>query len=74
LDVPNAIAAIRLTNAHAKSDQLVMLLTSFVFIRIIFFLVLAFLESSLLSCQFRPFADVQNGNEREVMRKIGFAA
>jgi hypothetical protein len=36
-DVPTAIAATRLTNAHAKSEQLVMLLTNFVFISVIFF-------------------------------------
>src|SRR5439155_11096668 len=34
-DVPSAIAATRLTNAHAKSEQLVILLNNFVFITII---------------------------------------
>jgi len=33
------------------------------------FLVLAFFDSSLLSCHFWPFTGVQNGNQREVMRK-----
>ena len=46
-DVPSAIAATRLTNAHAKSEQLAMLLTSFVFIVLVSFylsfIVLAFL-------------------------------
>jgi hypothetical protein len=32
---------------------------------------LAFLESSLLSCHFWPFTDVQNGNQREVTTKCG---
>jgi H+/gluconate symporter-like permease len=36
-DVPSAIAATRLTNAHAKSEQLAMLLTSFVFIVVVSF-------------------------------------
>ena len=36
-DVPTAIAATRLTNAHVKSEQLVMLLSNFVFISVIFF-------------------------------------
>src|SRR5207244_2781582 len=46
LDVPSAIAATRLTSAHANSEQLVIILTSFVFIVIVSFhscfLVLAF--------------------------------
>jgi len=33
------------------------------------FLVLAFFDSSLLSCHFWPFTGVQNGNHREVTRK-----
>jgi len=42
-DVPSAIAATRLTNAHAKSEQLAMLLTNFVFIVVVsFFLSLLF--------------------------------
>jgi hypothetical protein len=36
VDVPSAIAATRLTNAHAKNEQLVILLTNFVFITIYF--------------------------------------
>jgi len=38
-DVPTAIAAIRLANAHANRKQLVMLLINFVFISIISFLI-----------------------------------
>ena len=36
-DVPSAIAATKLANAHAKSEQLAMLLTSFVFIVVVSF-------------------------------------
>jgi len=36
-DVPSAMAATKLTNAHAKSKELVMLLTSFVFIIVVSF-------------------------------------
>src|SRR5262249_33645439 len=39
-----------------------------------FFLVLAFFDFSLLSCHFWPFTGVKNGNQHEVMRKVGFAA
>jgi hypothetical protein len=43
LDVLNTIAAVTLTNAHAKSKELVMLLTSFAFIIVVsFFLSLLF--------------------------------
>ena len=42
-DVPSAMAATKLINAHAKSKELVMLLTSFVFIIVVsFFLSLLF--------------------------------
>jgi hypothetical protein len=51
-DVLNVVAAMRLTNAHAKSEQLVIRLTNFVFISLIsfclVFLVLAFFGFSLL--------------------------
>jgi hypothetical protein len=36
-DVPSAIAATRLTNAQARSEQLAMLLISFVFIVVVSF-------------------------------------
>ncbi len=32
---------------------------------------MAFFDSSSLSCHFRPFTGVQNGNQREVMTKCG---
>ena len=55
-----------------------MIFVNFVFIVVVSFclsfLVLAFFDSSLLSCHFWPFTEVQNGNLREVMRKGGFAA
>src|SRR5437016_3830520 len=41
-----------------------------VFHKLISFLVLAFLGFSSLRSHFWPFADVQNGNQREVMRKM----
>ena len=50
--VLNVIAAMRLTNTHAKNEQLVILLINFVFMSLISFylsfLVLAFFDSSLL--------------------------
>jgi hypothetical protein len=76
-DVLNVATAMRLTNAQAKSEQLVIRLTNFVFTVLVSFclsfLVLAFFGFSLLSCHFWPFADVQNGNQREVTGKAGFA-
>jgi len=73
-DVPSAIAATRLTNAHAKSEQLAIVLTSFVFIVVISFclscVVLAFFDSSLLSCHFRPFTEVLGRIWRFVTRKV----
>jgi hypothetical protein len=51
------------------------MLSSFVPLVGLVFLVLAFFSLSLLlSCHFWPFTEVQNGNQREVMRKVGFAA
>ena len=35
---------------------------------------LAFRDFSSLSCHFWPFTEVQNGNQRWVMRKVGFGA
>src|SRR5262245_8524602 len=68
-EVPSAIAATRLTNAHAASRDLVIRLTNFIFIAIIP-LVLAFFDFSLLSCHFRPFTEVQNGNHCEVTQEM----
>ena len=49
-DVPGAIAVTRLTNAHAKSKEVIMRLTNFIFISLISFylvlLVLALFDSS----------------------------
>ena len=41
------------------------------FIILIFFLILAFLDFASLRNHFWPFTDVQNGNHREVMTKCG---
>jgi uncharacterized membrane protein YcaP (DUF421 family) len=46
-DVLGAIAVTRLTNAHAKSKEVIMRLTNFIFISLILsFLVLALFDSS----------------------------
>jgi len=37
------------------------------------FLLLAVFDSSLLSCHFWPFSEVQNGKKCEVMLKVGGA-
>jgi hypothetical protein len=72
---PSAIATAKHTNAQAKARELIILFVNFVFIVVVSFclssVVLAFFDSSLLSCQFWPFTEVQNGNQREVMRKAG---
>jgi len=63
---PSAIAATRQPNAQATARELIMIFVSFVFIVVVSFclsfVVLAFFESSLLSCHFWPFT--------EVLRKI----
>jgi hypothetical protein len=65
-DVPSAIAATRLTNAHAKAKELIIIFVNFVFMVVVSFCLssvfVAFFDSSLLSCHFRPFT--------EVLRKI----
>jgi hypothetical protein len=79
--LPSVAAAMRLTNAQAKSEQLVTRLTNFVFICIIsFFLFWPSVTSRYCrlrqgsgaprSCHFWPFSDVQNGNQREVTGKL----
>jgi hypothetical protein len=64
----------RLINAQAKSEQLVIRLTNFVFIVLVSFclsfLVLAFFDSSLLSCHFWPFNEVVRKIPPEVTRKV----
>src|SRR5215472_2101462 len=58
---PNAIIAAKHTNAQPTANELIMIFVNFVFIVVSFclsFLVLAFLDSSLLSCHFWPFTDV----------------
>src|SRR5262249_38714416 len=63
-DVPgtSAIAAAKHTTAQAKARELIMIFVNFGFIVVVSFclsfVVLAFFESSLLSCQFWPFTDV----------------
>jgi hypothetical protein len=77
-DVPGAIAVTRLANAHAKSKELIMRLTSFIFIGLIsfylVFLVLAFFDFSPWENYFWPFTGVQNGKQREVTGKCRVAA
>jgi hypothetical protein len=73
-DVPSVIVATRLTNAQAKARELIIVLVNFVFM-IVFFLIFLFLFFGLLSLpvmgnDFRPFTDVQNGNQSEVTRKV----
>jgi hypothetical protein len=60
--VPSTIAATRLTNAHAKSEQLAMLLTSFVFIVVVSFCLSFFLFwPSLASHCGRSYLAVHSG-------------
>jgi hypothetical protein len=62
------------SDAQAPSKGAIMLLTNFVFISIYFpFVVLAFLDSSLLRSHFWPFTEVVRKIRREVTRKVGFA-
>jgi len=69
-DVPSAIAVTRLTNAHANSEQLVIILISFVFIIIASFCLsfscFGLLWLLIVRSHFRPFTEVQNGKQREV--------
>jgi hypothetical protein len=59
--VPTAIAATKLTNAHAKSEQLAMLLINFVFM-IVFFLISLFCFGlpwlPTVGGHFQPFTEV----------------
>jgi hypothetical protein len=60
-DVPSAIAAITLTNAHANSKELVILLTNFVFISVDSLLSLDFIflfRPSLISHRGKSFLAV----------------
>jgi uncharacterized membrane protein len=68
--VLNVIAAMMLTNAYAKSEQLIVVFINLIFITIISFLVLAFFGSSSLKSQFWPFTHVQNGKEYAVTGKM----
>src|SRR6266581_6475107 len=68
--LPIAIATIRPTTAHAKRKQVVMFLTNFVFISVISFSCFGLLWLPTVRSHFRPFSDVQNGNQLEVMRKM----
>src|SRR5438094_732277 len=73
-EVPKAIAATRLTNAHANSEQLVIILISFVFIIIASFCLsfscFGLLWLLIVRSHFWPFSDVQNGNQREVTGNV----
>jgi hypothetical protein len=68
--VLNVIAATRLTNAHAKSEEAIMFLTNFVFIGVIFFRCFGLLWLLVIEKPFLAFTEVQNGNRYEVMRKM----
>jgi hypothetical protein len=74
-DVPTAIVAAKHTNAQPTAKELIMIFVNFVFIVIfsfcLSFLVLAFFGFSFLRSHFWPFTEVQNGNQRGVMRKFG---
>jgi hypothetical protein len=73
-DVPGAILAAKQSNAHAKANELIIIFVNFVFIVVVSFclsfLVLAFFDSLLLSCHFRPFIEVLGGIWRFVTRKV----
>ena len=75
-DVPGAIVAAKHTNAQATARELIIVFVNFVFIIIVSFclsfLVLTFFDSHHGS-HFWPFTGVQNGNQCEVMLKVGFA-
>ena len=73
--MPGAIAAAKHTNAQANARELIIIFVNFVFIVVVSFclsfVVLAFFDSSSLRSHFWPFTEVQNGKQREVMRKVG---
>ncbi|HEY0725048.1 MAG TPA: hypothetical protein VGD41_13845 [Pyrinomonadaceae bacterium] len=65
-DVPGAMVAAKQTNAQAMASELIVTFVNFVFIVIVSFclsfVVLAFFDSSLLSCHFWPFTEVLRKN------------
>src|SRR5207248_1711927 len=73
-DVPGAITATRQTNAQVKARELIMIFVNFLFIVVLSFCltfaVLAFFDSSSLSCHFRPFTEVLGRIWRFVTRKV----
>jgi hypothetical protein len=77
-DVPGAIAAAKHTNAQAKARELIIIFVNFVFIVVVSFclsfLVLAFFDSSSLSCHFRPFTEVLRKIFGSLTREVRFAA
>src|SRR5437773_2397321 len=72
--LPIAIATIRPTTAHAQRKKVVLFLTNFVFISFISCCCFGLLWLPTVRSHFRPFSDVQNGNQLEVMRKLVEAA
>src|SRR6266480_379765 len=73
-DVPGAIVAAKHTNAQAKAREPIMIFVNFVFIVVVSFclsfVVLAFFDSSLLSCHLWPFTEVLGRIWRFVTRKV----
>jgi hypothetical protein len=77
-DVPTAIVAAKHTNAQPTAKELIIVLVNFVFIVVVSFclsfVVLAFFDSSSLSCHVWPFTGVLRKILRFVTRKVCFAA
>src|SRR6266480_5173411 len=71
--VLNAIAATKLTNAQAKSKELVKLLTNFIFISLISFYCFGLPWLPTVGGHFWPFTEVVRKIRREVTRKVRFA-
>jgi hypothetical protein len=73
-DVPGAIVAAKHTNAQAKAREVIIIFVNFVFIVIVSFclssVVFGLLWLLIVRSYFWPFTGVQNGNHREVMRKV----
>src|SRR5438309_11811841 len=59
------------TNPQATTKGTIMFLTNFVFISVISFHCFGLLWLLVVRSHFWPFTEVQNGNRREVTRKVG---
>ncbi len=67
---PVAVGATIVTNAQANTKGAIMLLTNFVFISVIFFHCFGRPWLPTVGGHFWPFTEVQNGNQRDVTRKM----